>query len=61
MSQKSNCSGAQRRAMGVQTPIFFDWYWERLGNFKVSIAISTSLQHLVTTNSGEKLDSIKSK
>ncbi|CAK9260814.1 unnamed protein product [Sphagnum jensenii] len=20
--------------MGVQTPIFFDWYWERLGNFK---------------------------
>ncbi len=24
-------------AMGAQTPIFFEWYWERLGNFKVSI------------------------
>jgi hypothetical protein len=23
--------------MGAQTPIFFEWYWERLGNFKVSI------------------------
>jgi len=22
--------------MGVRTPIFFEWHWERLGNFKVS-------------------------
>ncbi|KAH8957646.1 hypothetical protein BDL97_07G103400 [Sphagnum fallax] len=25
--------------MGAQTPIFFEWYWERLGNFKYAFVV----------------------